>query len=966
MIIIIRTAGFIWKCAEIEGGSMIYTLQGMWTADIGDGNVHPMQLPGTLDENNIGYKDQGLNQWHPDAELGTGNEYFRSTVIATRFTRKYTYEGEARFTRSMDGELWEAVSDAVTGGKRIFLEAERARVLRLLVDGAETNHLKEPTISTPQIFEVTGLLEKESELMLVSDNSYPGLPHDAILYSSAATDETQTNWNGVLGYLRLRTEEHVFLDDIRVYPMGDYLTVKMKLYADRPWKGTIRICCEALKEGVSFQVSTTEAVKELVFEAIPLRSDVRRWDMEEEGNLITVQNRSERNCEGTEQLRNLYEMSVSLTGGETKTVTFGVREFGDDGHGRLALNGRRIFLRCEANCAVFPETGHPPMTVAEWVDILERYRSYGVNCVRFHSHCPPEVAFIAADQLGMLLQPELSHWNPKDAFESEESNRYYTAELTQILAMLANHPSFVMLTFGNELHATQKGHERMRELLKTAKSIDPTRLYADASNAHYGEIGCEAENDFYTAAVFYDGDLRGSNANAKGAINECYPNATANYEETLRRIRNEYKKPVFSFEVGQFEVLPDFEELNDFKGISDPANLRLIQSRVKENGLCDVWKKWVDATGELSRIGYRAEVEAAMRTKEFSGISLLGLQDFPGQGTALVGMMNAHLQPKPYEFARPEHFRSFFRDQLPLVLLARYTWENTETLIAPVQIANYGKADIEGTLVYELTEQPMDQKGFSYADYGLTSTARIRGELPGVCCPCGAVTDVGVLEIPLDQLATDRPLRMNLKVWIGETANLYPIWVYPPVKPQCPEDVYEARYLDETAKGILKAGGKVYLSPPSTKEALPDSIQAQFTTDFWSVGTFAGQEGGMGQYIDESHPIFERFPTEYHTNWQWWPMATQRAVILPQRWNAIITEMDSYAFLRPMAQLMECRCGNGKLLFSSLGLQNLQQYPEARALQDGIYHYMNSENFLPEQKIDLTVFEQLVQPVVAR
>ena len=143
------------------------------------------------------------------------------------------------------------MADAVAGGKRIFLEAERARVLRLLVDGSEIAHVKEPTISTPHVFEVTGLWKKGSELTLVSDNSYPGLPHDAILYSSAATDETQTNWNGVLGYLRVRAEEHVFLDDIRVYPMGDSLTVKMKLYADMPWKGTVQIRCDALKETVS-------------------------------------------------------------------------------------------------------------------------------------------------------------------------------------------------------------------------------------------------------------------------------------------------------------------------------------------------------------------------------------------------------------------------------------------------------------------------------------------------------------------------------------------------------------------------------------------------------------------------------------------------------------------------------------------------------------------------------------------
>lgn len=73
------------------------------------------------------------------------------------------------------------------------------------------------------------------------------------------------------------------------------------------------------------------------------------------------------------------------------------------------------------------------------------------------------------------------------------------------------------------------------------------------------------------------------------------------------------------------------------------------------------WEKYVEATGELSRLAYREEIEAAMRTRELSGISLLGLQDFPGQGTALVGMMNSHLEPKPYDFARPERFREFFK-----------------------------------------------------------------------------------------------------------------------------------------------------------------------------------------------------------------------------------------------------------------------------------------------------------------
>lgn len=393
----------------------------------------------------------------------------------------------------------------------------------------------------------------------------------------------------------------------------------------------------------------------------------------------------------------------------------------------------------------------------------------------------------------------------------------------------------------------------------------------------------------------------------EGFLNHRYPSAKNNYDDAMARLRKEYAKPVFGFEVGQFEILPDFEELEAFQGVLDPANLRIIRERVKTRGLTGSWKKYVEASGELSRIGYREEIEAAMRTKEMSGISLLGLQDFPGQGTALVGMMNSHLQPKPYAFAKPEHFRCFFRDELPLVLLPKYTWENTERLTARVQVANFGKREIDGVLEYALTRQPKDGKGYSLSDNneekaaaaqaenGAQTTVIAAGSLLSVRCPAGGLTDAGTIEIALDALGLSEPVRLNLTVRIGNTSNRYPVWIYPQVHPQCPEGIYETRRLDERAKEILEAGGRVFLAPPSTKEALPFSIQAQFTTDFWSVGTFAGQEGGMGQLTEDSHPVFENFPTEFHTNWQ--------------------------------------------------------QYPEARALLDAIYRYMDSDRFLPRQEI---------------
>ena len=932
---------------------MLYSLEGIWKAELDGGISGEMKLPGSLDENKLGHKDAGANQWHPEAAIGNAEEGFDPDApIATRFTRKYTYEGEARLTKR--------ISFTPPEGKRVFLEAERTRCLKLLVDGKEISDFIEPSISTPHVFEVTGLLSGDNELTLLSDNSYPGLPHDAIVFSSAATDETQTNWNGVLGYLRLRTEEEVFLSAVRVYPVKDTLTVQAEISAAAPYSGTLTISSEALKESVSKEVRAAEGITMVEIKDIPLSEDVRRWD-EYEGNL--------------------YELTAGLSDFEEKKIIFGVRDFGDDGEGRLAINGRTFFLRSEANCGEFPETGHPPMTVEEWLTVLEIYKSYGINCMRFHSHCPPEAAFTAADQIGMMMQPELAHWNPKNAFEPEDSFAYYQTEIKQIILTLANHPSFVMLTLGNELCTGRLGHERMSFLLDKARALDSTRLYANGSNVHYGTVGCDGDSDFYTSQCYYREPLRGISAGMpdlmerekkreerraagedaeegvviadgkvriQGYINNQYPNAKTNYDASMECLRKDFKKPVFSFEVGQFEVLPYFEELEDFHGISDPANYRLIREKAEKLGLLGEWNRYVEATGELSRIGYREEIEAAMRTRELSGISLLGLQDFPGQGTALVGMIDSHLKPKPFDFARPEKFQAFFRDRLPLVLLEKYTYETGETLKADIQTANFGKKDICGEVHYEL-------KG---------KDTLIEGTLPKVCCPSGKSTMAGRLEIPLEGIK--KAVRLDLTVSVGDGSgadivNTYPIWVYPPVKPVCPEDVYETKHFDEKAREVLAAGGRVYLSPDSTQESLPNSIQAQFTTDFWSVGTFPLQEGGMGQLIDDSHPIFENFPTEFHTNWQWWIMAGQRAVILPKAMKSIITEMDSYAYMRPMAQLLECRCGDGKLLLSSMGLQNLLQYPEVRALQFSIYEYLASDKFEPVQEISPEIVAELVK-----
>lgn len=857
---------------------MYIDLSGTWSVTLQDGSTWNATLPGTLDENQIGHKD--------------------TPHLASRLTRRYSYEGAAIYTRFLHAPM--------EPDSRIFLEIERSRCLTLQVNGIAITPYHPGTLSTPWIFEVTKAWKADNEIMITCDNSYPGLPYTSILNSSAATDETQTNWNGLLGYIRLRTEPCTFIDQIRVYPHGEFLDVDIDIDSVSPDTLPLTLASSALPESINRSTEITAGRSTLHCANLPLSQTALRWD-EYEGHL--------------------YTLTASLGPLQQQTL-FGIRDFSSNSQGRFTLNHRVLFLRSEANCCEFPETGHAPMTVSEWKDVLKTYASYGINCMRFHSHCPPEAAFTAADELGILMQPELSHWNPQNAFEDTASQIYYKKELLEILRTYANHPSFVMLTFGNELHALENGYAYMHELLHLARQTDPTRLYANGSNAYYGQRGADPASDFYTSQKYYEQDLRGTFSGMKGYINHSYPSADHNYNDSIRQLRTTYQGPVFSFEVGQFEILPDFDEIPDFQGVTLPVNLEIIRQNVDQRGLLPRWKDYVEATGELSRIGYREEIEAALRTPGLSGISLLGLQDFTGQGTALVGMLNSHLQPKPYSFANPAAFRHFFGPVVPLVLLPRYTYTVGETLMAPTQLANYGKQNIVDAVSYRL--------------------GAVSGTLSIADCPMGALTDTGILEIPLEH-----PGRQNLTIRINGHENTYPIWVYPDEALLEPQDILITGTLDETALATLMQGGKVFVTPPATQEALPHSIQNQFTTDFWSVGTFSYQDGGMGLLIDRQHPALADFPTESHSNWQWWVMSKGRAVVVPDTLRSIVTVMDCYNRLRSLSCLFECRVGPGRLLFSSMGLMEHTQYPEVRALLNSLLRYMDSPEFTPQQELTI-------------
>lgn len=901
-------------------------LSGKWKVDIGDGKQYDAAFPGTLDTNHIG---------GPDKEN-----------LDNRFTRVYIYEGAAQFQREIE------VSSLNAAGKRVFLEVERARCLSLKVNGEEVAESGKGTLSTPYVFEITDNIAKtrelgkeEMELSLLSDNSYPDMPRQGIITSSAATNETQTNWNGMIGYIRIREEETCFIDCLRIYPKGQTADIELVVDAGEEYQGCIHIESEAFGQTGAIDVLMQKGERRtFALKGIPLAENIKIWD-EGEGNL--------------------YPVRAVAEGMDTKTVTFGVRDFSVNDKFRLTINQRVFFLRGEANCAVFPETGYPPMTVPEWEKVLGIYASYGVNCMRFHSWCPPEAAFIAADKMGMMMQPELSHWDWDNAFGTGESMEYYKKELCQVLHFLANHPSFVMLSFGNELWSQDIGERNKEELLDFAREFDPTRLYAGSSNGHYGQWGTDPKSDFYTSHDYKELHLRGASTENQGHINQQYPNAKTNYNEGVAKVHEE-GKPVFGFEVGQFEVLPDFGEIESFQGVTRCINYLLIKDKVEKSGRLKHWEKWVEATGEISLLAYREEVEAALRTEGMSGLSLLGLQDFPGQGTAIVGMLNSHLEAKPYDFARPERFREFFAPVLPLLYLDKYTYWNTETLSAEIMLANYGKCDVSGEAYWKIYDGEEVIAG---------------GRLEAGVYPREGLRKVGLLR--QDLIFIDSPRQLTIEVTVGSEGtcreegyrNTYHIWVYPR-QPEIASHEQQEEYwytagngqklriasaLDEETQLWLAQGGRVYLEPQPVRENLPSSIGGQFTTDFWSVGTFPAQEGGMGMVIDTSHPIFADFPTQKHTNWQWWQMAGGRPIILPEHVIPILTVPDSYSRLKHMGLLFEAKAGGGTVIMSGMGLRFYQQYPESLSLLHSIMEYLASEICIPAQEISMEELKGLVR-----
>ena len=890
-------------------------------------------LPGTLDEN----------------EKGTPN----NGVDLNRLNRKYTYTGKAVYQK-------EVYIPANWAGKSVTFLMERTKLTRVWVNGVEqTDCTSSDSLGAPQVYTLGNWNPGEYNTLTVEveNSNYPVGTSCHML-----TEETVTNWNGIIGRMELEAKDPVHMDSIRIYPniTDNTATVKLAISAEDTvgHSGTVTISAESYNHD-----GAPQTVPQQEF-AVSIPAGESGTEVELTYNMV------EDPVLWSEFDPALYHMTVTLTSGsssETSVESFGMREFKADGR-KFSINGTTTFMRGEGNSAVFPLTGYPYMTKEEWLDFFKTAQELGINFFRFHSWTPPEAAFEAADELGIYMQPELYAFGGTPFMpngDNTTTSDYYFAEAERILEHLASHPSFVMMAWGNELDTSSSGkREWANKLREACRAYDSTRLYAEGTNNNYWSPSFNTGDDYWntckTKAGSDEYQIRISfswvDAASGGHLESAQPSTDYTYEKALEG----YTKPIMNHEAGQYQVLPNFdEEIPKYEsGIFEARNLQAYRDLMEEKGLLGMNEIFSQVSARVSAIGYRADIETALRSPSLAGYQLLSIQDFPGQGTAHVGILNNFMEEKEGGFSK-ETYRSFNSSVVVLGMLPKLVWTTDETLTGEICVPNYGQTDLDGLVA---------RWALKDGDQTLAS-----GELSAHDAPQGEVTTLGSFETDaLSQLTEAKKLTVEVAVDSIGNANTYDIWVYPAdLDVSDTGDVVVCDNWDDSAKAALEAGEKVLLLPEPTTAAMPESLPVRWTTDYWSRMFHSSDTNAhtMGMYINTGHPIFADFPTEFFSDYQWFNlMKGSRALILdnaPEEITPLAWNIDHMQWSRKLGSLFEANVGSGKLVVCTFDLLGqMETYPEAKQLYYSILNYMNSDDFVPTIALTQEDISSMVQETV--
>jgi hypothetical protein len=753
----------------------------------------------------------------------------------------------------------------------------------------------------------------------------------------SVSDHTQGNWNGVVGALSLTATPDVTISRVRV--VTDVATrsalVKVDIAAGSSGAGagSVRVSARRFNVPGDHQVEPVSAA----FEAAHGR-DLAERGLTSSGAHVDVElPLGEGALTWDEFQPALYELTVELVtdvhGSEHRHVArtvFGLREVGVE-ETQVTINGRRTFIRGTLESCVFPLTGYPPTDVDSWRRIIAVCQAHGLNLLRFHSWCPPEAAFVAADEAGFYVQAEGPVWANQGAAlgESRPVDAFLFEETRRILDAYGNHPSFIMMAHGNEPGG--RDAEFLASWVTTWRTYDPRRLYTSA--AGWPAI---AENDFDNIP---DPRAHRWDEGLDSRLNGHAPETESDYREWVRS----RPRPTISHEIGQWCAYPDFTETAKYTGLMEPRNFGIFADFLHEAGMADQAEAFLHASGRLQLLCYKEDVEAALRTEGFGGFHLLGLSDFPGQGTAPVGVLNPFWESKGY--CTPEEFARFCGPTVPLARLPRRVWTADQEIRFEIQVAHFGPTPLEADVTWSIH----DRDG---AELGNGTVAR------GANIPVGNGTRFDAVHVPAG--LSSGPAQLTLVITVDDVTgasyqNDWDLWVYPTPEEIAPQET--VLVTTEISEAVERAGDGATVLLELGPESVGNDVALGFTPAFWNTAWTQGQAPHtLGVLHDPRHPVFRHFPTEGTTDWQWWELLHgAKAMLLdglPEQLRPLAQPIDTWFEARRLGVLFEARVGRGKVVVSSLNLDPSGDRAAARQFRKSLLDYMASADFAPADTVE--------------
>lgn len=848
-----------------------------------------IKLPGTLDDNAIGTP--------PALDTTVINEQ-----VLQRLARRHRYIGAVWYARTFSTET--------DGRFELYLERVIWRT-DCWVDGVYQGY--QNGLSAPQRFVLSDIKKGKHTIVLKIDNRKQfGISIDNL--AAAYTDDTQIIWNGVIGNISLIKLGSVSIKDVQVYPGNDKNSIRVTaaLQNNDGVKHLVKASIEVfdgnrlVATGATTSTIGDSAVKSTV--NIKL-GHLALWD---------------------EFYPHLYKIRTKLIDEHSrilaeKELTTGFRKLSNL-NSQIQMNGHRVFMRGTLECNVYPLEGHSPMDKAGWIKVFKIAKSYGLNHIRFHSWCPPEAAFAAADSLGFYLHIELPLWS-LTVGKDKPTLEFLKKEAGRIIRDYGNHPSFCFWSMGNELEGD---FNWLNKLVTTLKDEDPRHLYTSSTFSFQKGHGKwpEPVADYFVTQYTRKGWVRG-----QGIFNTDVPDFQTDYAKSVDSI----PVPLIIHEMGQYSVYPDLKEIKDYTGVLEPLNLKAIRYDLTRKNMLSLDQQFVNASGKLAVILYKEEIERALKTPGVSGFQLLDLHDFPGQGTALVGLLNAFWKSKG--LISPAEFRMFCSPVVPLLRFKKATYTNNETFAAEAQLANFSNKALIITPEWSVADE--------------SNHVLFNGKLKKQRVEVGNQNRLGNFRFSLLGFKTAKQLCITLSFPGTSIKNQWRIWVYPVEIKTKSENVRFTTSPEEAQKYLAK-GDRVILNPDT--ESIT-GINGRFAPVFWSPVHFTDQPGTMGLLCDINHPALASFPTAQFADWQWWDLVTRSKALIIDSINyqpqPIVRVIDNFFKNKKLADIIEFRVGPGKLILCSMDIHSdLQNRPEARQLKFSLVKYAAGDLFNPQTRIE--------------